>query len=544
VTATDLARWRRRLALGALIIAATLAAVGLVSSTEAAAGSTARIAAGSKKGATATPGPTAANCKQGLTASTGPTPPDGAHGVGPTPTGVIAFKILYPGVAPFPASFFTDEHAYFNGVDLLAQWCNLEPANGVFNWAPLDQLFAAATAAGKFVFLTLIPGFETPSWALTQPTPVPMVTSGFSYGGPVTPAPELPQPWNRIYLRRWYAFLAKVAGRYGDDPAFRGIEAGGPTSVSTELSLPGWAPIASPPAGQTNPPPQGDTGLPSKLPGSSVALDDSDITMWEAWGYTPEIYVKAWDAVFLHYYTLFPHQYVGVALYPGLQIGDNGTSDPSQWLATPLAVTAAGEDAAKGRYKKRMLLQEDGIAGTTTNPSDPMYDIVKAGCAQVTTGYQDAITMPATNLPSALANVASANVHFWEVLESDVTSTYASTFERANKEFRAGSDCAPLSLHGGSDGLSDGGYTLTAATDVTLSPGLQINIYDGGNAIGDGQCQRTATGETCTVGVQPGGYTADIGVAGTLPYSAQAFASASTVIKPVKPTCKKPGTCS
>jgi hypothetical protein len=33
-------------------------------------------------------------------------------------------------------------------------------------------------------------------------------------------------------------------------------------------------------------------------------------------------------------------------------------------------------------------------------------------------------------------------------------------------------------------------------------------------------------------------------VAGTLPYSAQAFASASTVIKPVKPTCKKPGTCS
>ena len=74
----------------------------------------------------------------------------------------------------------------------------------------------------------------------------------------------------------WFTFWARSLPRYGNNPEFRLIEVGGPTSVSTEMSLPDRK--------------TGDTALPASAHGS-------DIAEWISLGYTPDKYVNAWTGV-------------------------------------------------------------------------------------------------------------------------------------------------------------------------------------------------------------------------------------------------------
>jgi hypothetical protein len=116
----------------------------------------------------------------------------------------------------------------------------------------------------------------------------------------------VPLPWNEAYLNTWFTFMSTVAQRYRNTPEFRLIQAAGPTSVSTEMSLPDRA--------------TGDTALPASAHGS-------DIAEWISLGYTPDRYVNAWKESFDKFHELFPHQYLGLALCPGLPIGNNGVED-------------------------------------------------------------------------------------------------------------------------------------------------------------------------------------------------------------------------
>src|SRR4029077_15896762 len=102
--------------------------------------------------------------------------------------------------------------------------------------------------------------------------------------------------------------------------------AAGPTSVSVEMSLPN---------------------------------QDPDIARWITLGYSPARYVDAWKTIFQAYARIFPRQYVSLALYPGLPVGNNGARDPSQRTATPLGVLAAGLE-----YKDRFALQTSGLTGS------------------------------------------------------------------------------------------------------------------------------------------------------------------------------------
>src|ERR1700681_607337 len=96
------------------------------------------------------------------------------------------------------------------------------------------------------------------------------------------------------------------------------ISVDGPTSVSGEMSLPGNAAA------------------------ESTATRAADIAQWEALQYTPTAYEAAWSAMFRRYDEIFPQQYLSLALYPGLPIGNGGGSDGSQSSATPKAVFDAG----------------------------------------------------------------------------------------------------------------------------------------------------------------------------------------------------------
>jgi len=435
-----------------------------------------------------------------------PVPGGSTEGPPPPPTGLVAVKIYQPGQVPFESQVFTDP--WIHGVDLLAQWNNLEPAPNEFDWTVLDCLFSQADQHDKFVVLTLIPGFDTPAWVLALPG-VSSQSFRFSYAGN-EPARQLPLPWNQPYLTSWFGFLAAVAARYGTNPAFRVIQAGGPTSVSTEMSLPDAT--------------SGDTALPPSTAGS-------DIAEWMDLGYTPARYVAAWTTTFSAYHRLFPNQYMALALFPGLPIGDSGARDPAQQVATPLDIIAAGL-----QYRQSFVLQEDGLKGDAAPLPDPEYNFVKAHCGSVVTGLQNSAAATAAlstggPLSLDLAHGIAAGVDFLELFEPDALNpAMKDVLTTAGGELPATKGCTPLTLSGAPQSAGAGrATTLTATTDLALSRGEDINIYEGSTLL------RTCPTTTCSIRVSPPAgttttYTADVGAPGTVPSSDQAIVSATTAV--------------
>ena len=332
------------------------------------------------------------------------------------PTGVVAFAIPGKGKVPFPDQVFTDPRV--SGVDLLTQWDWLEPAANTFDWSVLDCVFAQADTHHKFVALSVIPGFLSPPWVLQMPG-VQTQSFKFSYSDNA-PARPLPLPWNEVYLHTWFTFLGALAARYGNNPEFRMIQVAGPTSVSTEMSLPDRK--------------TGDTALPP-------AAHGSDIAEWISLGYTPDKLVKAWQESFDQFHQLFPHQYLGLALYPGLPIGNNGAEDPREVVGTRMSVIAAGM-----RYKQQFDLQEDGMKGGTKQPNDPGYDAVRDHCGDIVTGLQNAVTATADPdqawLGRALDHVVVAGVDFWEVFLPDIVNpSMTDVLKKASTELPAHKQC-------------------------------------------------------------------------------------------------------
>jgi hypothetical protein len=452
---------------------------------------------------------TAVNCTQTRGTKVTTPPAREVAGTPPSkPAGLIVTQIYAVGKTPFANSVFTSTGTksvgrYTTGVDLAIQWCNIEPHPDVFDWKPLDRLFAEAAPRkgdpqGKFVDLTIIPGFESPRWALRG---VPSVTSSYAYGGTV-PRRRLPKPWNNTYLNRWFAFLAAVAGRYGDKPEFRMVEAAGPTSVSTEMTLPDW-------------PSPRDTGLPPTL--NDIALDHSDLTMWSAWGYTEPTLIGAWDRVFASYHRLFPNQYIGLAASP---IGP----PPSLPSETQLDAIAAG----KYYDPTRLIVQEDGMGGGSTVNSPP-YNIVQANCDSTVTGYQTKVPGKITNFKDAVRQSIDGGVDFLEVYQRDVLM-YPRVIARYAGSFPASSRCKPLTLT--ARPTRNGASRLVVRTAVDLAAGETINVFQLTHAGGyvATACTASAYASVCAlpIGSQIVTFEADIGAPGTLPYTSQALVSATT----------------
>jgi hypothetical protein len=339
-------------------------------------------------------------------------------GMSARPTGLVAFDIYEKGKVPFPEGVFSD--ARVSGVDVDIQWDNLEPAPDTFDWSALDCVFAQADANHKFVVLAVIPGFRSPSWVLQLPG-VQTQSFKFAYFNKETEPKALPLPWNEAYLHAWFTFLGALAQRYGNSPEFRLIQVAGPTSVSTEMSLPDRK--------------TGDTALPP-------ATNGSDIAEWKALGYTPDKYVNAWNETFDQYHQLFPHQYLSLSLYPGLPIGNNEAEERRARRDTVNRVIAAGM-----RYKQQFALQENGIKGGEKQPSDPEYIAVRDHCGEIVTGLQNsrsATKYPADQGPldRALDHVAAAGVDFWEVYVSDVENpSMTDVLKRATTQLPAHTQC-------------------------------------------------------------------------------------------------------
>ena len=243
------------------------------------------------------------------------------------------------------------DNPYMSGVNLQIRWNDIEPVQGKPDWSSLDALFGAAQRNHKWVYLSIYAGFFTPQWAMDG---VQSDTFTVPYGplsGKVLP---LPMPWDRVYLDRWFDFLRLVSDRYGKSPAFKMISADGPTSVSTEASLP-------------NAP--------------------QELRQWQKDSYTPAKYLAAWRQVFQAYSSIFPNQYISLTMGLWVNINDQGRIDPRQRKRIRQAVV----DLAMQMLPNRMALEMNDVhagQGPRTGNSDAEDQYIIGYNGRVITGFQ------------------------------------------------------------------------------------------------------------------------------------------------------------
>jgi hypothetical protein len=236
------------------------------------------------------------------------------------------------------------KNPFINGVGFQIHWSDIEPVEGKPDWSKLDELFAAAESSKKWVQLCIYPGFFAPAWALegvkTEQFPV-------QYGPGKGTVMNLPMPWDGVYLNRWFAFLKRVSDRYGKSPAFKIVAAAGPTSVSTEMTLP------------------------------------RDVKKWQQNSYTPHKYIEAWQKVFQAYASDFPNQFISLTVGNGLNINDQGKIAPGEGMRTRQTVI----DQAMGLLGRRFVLENDNLYAGPRNQRDPT-SFVMSYSGRVITGLQ------------------------------------------------------------------------------------------------------------------------------------------------------------
>ena len=240
------------------------------------------------------------------------------------------------------------DNPYVSGVAVQIDWRDIEPVERKPDWSKLDALFAAAEAKKKWVQLDIYAGFFSPEWALEGAK-----TDSFTimYGPGHDQVAKLPMPWDRVYLRRWFTFLRLLGERYGRSPAFKMIAAGGPTSVSEEMTLP-----VSPEAIQ-------------KL--------RSD-------GYTPAKYLGAWEETFHVYAETFPNQCVSIAA-PSVPILAQGRRDHAAYMHAKHDVV----DRALRVFGRRLAIQSNDLhAGHAKIEAPDGTEFIKSYIGRVITGFE------------------------------------------------------------------------------------------------------------------------------------------------------------
>ena len=458
-------------------------------------------------------------------------PPVEPQKLGPAPAGVTSLHIWHGAGDPIDAEVYTDR-PLISGIQLTVPWSLLEPHPNDFKFSPVQTVLTNA-ANDEYVVLTIIPGFDSPPWALRG---VAKVVSSWSYtvsiknGQQVKPRP-LPLPWDKLYLCRWFGFLGHLSKQFGSNTTLAMVDAAGPTSVSTEMSLPNWTGEGSDPLYDV------DDGL------KNASYAGSDLKMWMARHFTPNRYVAAWKSVFGTYRALFPHQYVSLNLIDGLPVNDS-SFDGDAIIDTTLRVIAAG----KAELGHGFAVQADGLGPSTS--STPPGVFVSARCGSAVTGFQT--HAPSREGPLTTADLEpafNAGVDFVQVYQSSVedglrslteshaSSTYTedvateTALETAHNSLSADAGCAPLRLTASPQQATIGtSVTLTATPEASLSPALDftdksfadpfgsyafsptIGIYRGATLIK--QCSGIVASCTTTVTALPGlnTYSAAIGV--------------------------------
>jgi hypothetical protein len=138
--------------------------------------------------------------------------------------------------------------AYDYGINPLLSWAELEPSEGVYNWAPLDHALNQASLSGK----KAVPRVYTNASVVSQATPdwffaIPNAQRYYSSPQARASGFEAPVPWDPVYQEKFGNFLRALGQRYNGHPAIEFFQTNAGGGLYGEIVLtganmfpPGW----------------------------------------------------------------------------------------------------------------------------------------------------------------------------------------------------------------------------------------------------------------------------------------------------------------
>src|SRR6266481_588660 len=195
--------------------------------------------------------------------------------VPPIPKGIIS---LPPPGTNFPDQILNDSRVV--GLDVVDQWPDVEPTEGVFDWSSLDSEVAQAVAHGKkIIFAVASGGLKVPDWLLANYPDIQTFsfidTNPYSptYGQPLT----IPVFWDPIFLAKTKALIQAAGARYAANPSIAVVGCSFANALSIDWNIPN---------------------------------SPEDIANWLAAGYTSELMVNAGETIIDATMAAFPNQNV------------------------------------------------------------------------------------------------------------------------------------------------------------------------------------------------------------------------------------------
>jgi hypothetical protein len=136
-----------------------------------------------------------------IVGGSGPVPAAGLSPVPPSFFGITVNSSVTKW--PVPVAFGTAGKTASGSTTGGTYWAALEPSNGTFDWTPMDNLVAAAEAAGATTVMYTF--FETPQWASSDPSQTCSATQKAGIYGCAAPPKSMGD---------WDSFVAALVTRY------------------------------------------------------------------------------------------------------------------------------------------------------------------------------------------------------------------------------------------------------------------------------------------------------------------------------------------
>jgi Beta-galactosidase len=289
-----------------------------------------------------------------------------------------------------------------DGISLRQRWADLEPTDGVYNWAYFDSQIAQAQTARKQVLLRVATSVDNmPAWLMPAVRNAGGSTFTFTdSAGQHT----IPVFWDATLLAKKNAMITALGARYANNPAVKIVAASFANTSSEDWNVPHGATID---------------------PGYTT----SELTRWRNAGYTTQKMITAGNSVIDTTMRAFPNQVVLLAVNSNGNALDYPNDD--NYVSETVVANAR---ATWG--ETRLVVGRNSIC-TSTAPPPPAsatslalwYNSRDAAAAQTLwNAYGDTsyrlnggkACAPATALQQSVDIAVSYGIEFIELYETDV----------------------------------------------------------------------------------------------------------------------------
>jgi hypothetical protein len=262
---------------------------------------------------------------------------------------------------PIPAVVLSSP--WVDGIAVRYNWERLEPNEGRFNWADLDQDIAHAHQYRKTVSIGITAGIRTPIWVYQAGAAQFTYIWDRPWGPPACSQQRIPIPWDSVYLSKWKRFVDAFASRYEADKSVVYVKMTGINAGTQELILPH------------------SRGREKNL--LSVGCTTSDQTQdWQRAGYTRRKIESTWLEIADTFARVLPRKSLGLMIGPrGFPpIDENGNIIPSR--GADLEMPNDLIDEGVKQVGDRFVLQNNGLSAVKA------WDKLSQVSSRVVIGWQ------------------------------------------------------------------------------------------------------------------------------------------------------------